>query len=148
MKKFKGIIRPKSTWRLCPQSHGRPKWPLFYEYSPHLDNLSPHLHSFMSMGDRRQREKRIWCGFVYFVVVIVLKILLNPVMTPKMHSKPERVKQTLSPGSPVTPGSLNKTLLNNDQSSSREETYMPITSHLLRWGYGSMEISLWSKSPH
>lgn len=118
-----------------PERHGRPKWPLLSENSPHLDNSSPHLHSRMNMGDRRQREKSIRCGkwfcFVVAAAVVVFKILFSPIMTPKMHSIPERVKQTLSPGFLVIPGGLNQNLPNIDQSSSGEESYMPIISQLL-----------------
>lgn len=72
-----------------PERHGRPKWPLIYEYSPHLDNLSPHLHSLMNMGEKRQSEKAIQggtmlCLFVgLFLVFCFVKILLNPIVTPQ-----------------------------------------------------------------
>lgn len=118
-----------------PERHGRPKWPLLSEDSPHRDSLSPHLHSCMNMGDRRQRKTSIQCGkwfcFIVVIAVVVFKILLSPIMTPEMHSVPEQAKQTLSPGFLVTPGGLNQNLLSADQSSSEKESYMPIISHLL-----------------
>lgn len=118
-----------------PERHGSPKWSLLSENSPHLDNLSPHLHNCINMGDRRQREMSIQCGkwfcFIVVIAVVVFKILLSPIMTPEMHSVPERVRQALSPGFLVTPEGLNQNLLNTDQSSSEEESYMPIISQIL-----------------